>query len=614
MRLRELFTTTLNELKMAPGSLKKMSATIKGLCGIEFELYVPDVDTDDELENDYSNDPSCYSIDDIADFFSDGDWNYGSLESFKEQMREKYDEYANEEMADQFNNEAYEIVREYIVENDWDEDDKYQEAYIELDYSDEEIAACERWRNGEETDEDKNSWSGPKFSQARTKVEEMLDEAVEESISNYDSNYDSARENWEQNAEWPDEQDFLRAEGIRRMSDVESQYDLYWPHQRGGGSSIEDLAQTFENAIGRKVVGCVSGYHGCEDQKGESYVIETDSSLSDAQNGYTGIEIVAPVLPLSEMVDEIKEVMKWANDYGCYTDSHCGLHVNISIEDIPMNNLDYVKLALFIGDNYILKEFNRQTNSFCASALDQLKSKVNISPNMAFEVLGKLQQNLSSVAGRLIHNGTTDKYVSLNVQENRLEVRSPGGDWLNEDLAKLENMVHRFIVALDIACDPLKYKEEYAKKMYKLVNPGGDNKAADAFSRYNAGMINIETLQKELYSKSVHPRTPLGNKTKPYDNVWNVVSLAGHEITVQADTAIAAIGVARKQLKLNSVQYPNHTFTVTPVVQGDMFSNLHPDKLSPQPKENPLPKQPETPSQPSARERIMANTQQNIEF
>ena len=95
-------------------------------------------------------------------------------------------------------------------------------------------------------------------------------------------------------------------------------------------------------------------------------------------------------------------------------------------------------------------------------------------------------------------------------------------------------------------------------------------------------------------------------------------SLAGHEITVQADTAIAAIDVARKQLKLNSVQYPNRSFTVTPVIQGDMFSNLHPDKLSPQPKEQPLPKQPETPERIPVRDRIelarLANSQQNIEI
>jgi hypothetical protein len=55
-----------------------MASTIKGLCGIEFELYVPNMNTDDEddEENDYSNNPWCYSIDDIERFYSDTDSLY----------------------------------------------------------------------------------------------------------------------------------------------------------------------------------------------------------------------------------------------------------------------------------------------------------------------------------------------------------------------------------------------------------------------------------------------------------------------------------------------------------------------------------------------------------
>ena len=627
MRLRELFTTTLNELKMAPGSLKKMSSSIKGFCGIEFELFVPGIGTGEDPDNyefDYSDDPVCYSISDIAEFYGNDEYGYNddNLPEIIKEMRDNYHEYANEVMVEEFTNEIEDLVREKIIDNDWDEDEKFQEVYKELGYTDEEISACERWRNGKETDEDKNSWSGPQFSQAKTEVEEMLDEAVANSIRNVDRNYEDAREDWEQTAEWPDESDFLRSVGIRTMYDVmrvDFDYNLSWPHRiygKGDGISITELAAEFEKAIGRRTFGCEKGYHGCEDQKGQDqYVIEKDGSLIP-EEGFAGIEIVAPTLPLSEMVDEIKDVVKWAKEYGCYTDSHCGLHINISIENMDMEQLDYIKLALFIGDEYVLREFNRLSSTYAKSSIKQIKSRMEYSPNITFEVLSNLQQNLASIASKLIYAINNEKKVSLNARTNHLEVRSPGGDWLNEDISKLESMVHRFIVALDIACDPSKYKEEYAKKFYKLVNPGGDNKAADAFSRYNAGIINIETLQKELYSKSVHPRTSLGHKSKPYDNVWNVESLAGHEITVQADTAIAAVDVARKQLKLNSVQYPNHTFTVTPVVQGDMFSNVYPDKLSPPPTEQPLPKQPETPERIPVRDRIelarLANSQQNI--
>ena len=302
------------------------------------------------------------------------------------------------------------------------------------------------------------------------------------------------------------------------------------------------------------------------------------------------------------MVDEIKHVIAWAKNYGCYTDYHCGLHVNISIEDIPMQQLDYVKMALFVGDEYVLKQFKRQSSTYAKSAFKQLQTKINQAPNLAYEVLGTLQQNLASVAGQLIHKGTTEKMVSLNAQKNRLEVRSPGGDWMNEDISKLENMVYRFIVALDIACDPAKNKEEYATKMYKLINPGDTlSKSADAFSKYNAGIIDRESLKQELLAKTATAKPNIPYQTKPYDNSWEVIAANGQRTVVQADSAMAEVNTARAQLRLNSVQYPNNSFQVQPIAQADLFYQLGPDNI-------PTAVAPPTPQEqyiePSVKERI----------
>lgn len=572
MLLRELLT----ELKMAPTSLKKMASNIKGLCGIEFELYVPNMNTGDEddEENDYSVNPWCYSIDDIERFYSDTDT--GNLDEICRKLTEDYQDWAYQRIGDQFSDEADSVVREYIEENDWDEDEQYQEAYDELIYSEEEIAVSERWRNGSTT---VNDASAEFFNKARARVEEMLDEKVEESINDRDRNYEDARESWEESAEWPDEQDFLRWSGIQRMSDVEDNYNVYWPFQYGdssGGQDMTALASEFEQAIGRKAFGCKKGYHGCDSEKGkDQYVLETDSSLSDPKAGFGGVEIVAPTLPLSEMVDEIKEVIEWAKNYGCYTDYHCGLHVNISIEDIPMDQLDYVKMVLFVGDQHVLKEFGRLSSTYAKSAFKQLQQKINYQPNLAYEVLGSLQQNLANAAGKLIHSGTTEKMVSLNSQAKRLEVRSPGGDWMNEDISKLETMVYRFIVALDIACDPQKNKEEYAKKMYKLIKPDNTSgKWANTFSQYNAGVINIDSLKQELSSASTKNKPTIPVQAKTYDNSWEVTAFNGQQLIVKADSAIAAVNIARAQLKLNSVQYPNNSFSVQPIPQADIFNQF----------------------------------------
>jgi hypothetical protein len=618
MRFKEFsdVAVRLNELKMAPSSLKKMAATIKGLCGIEFELYVPDIDTgDDEYDNDYDNNPLCYSIDGIAEFYSENAANDSYiLNSAVEELRNKYYEYAREIMDDNFHNESPTLVREYIKDYDWDEDDQFQEAYEEMKLDDEEIAAVERWRAGEQTEEDNFNKlkSYTHFKRSQERVKEMLDEKTEESIDDADDNYQGAKEYWEENEEWPDEEDFLRSDGMRRMADLEDGYGLNWPFQSGGGSTdIHQLASDFEDAIGRPTSGCDEGYHGCQDLKGgDNYVIETDSSLSDAKSGFSGIEIVAPTLPLGEMVDEIKEVIAWAKHYGCYTDYHCGLHVNISIEDIPMEQLDYVKMALFVGDQYVLKEFNRQASTYAKSAFKQLQAQINYSPSVAYEVLNTLQQNLASVAGKLIHTGTTEKMVSLNAQEGRLEVRSPGGDWMNEDISKLESMVYRFIVALDIACDPEKNKEEYATKMYKFLNPGDTkNNSADAFAKYNAGIINRESLKQELMTKTTKTLPTVPMNVKPYDNSWEVTASNGQRTVVQADSAMAAVNAARAQLKLNSVQFPNNSFTAQPIPQADLFNQFATDTSA---QSSPASQQ-EEPYQPSVRERIAAAKQEKAQ-
>jgi hypothetical protein len=96
---------------------------------------------------------------------------------------------------------------------------------------------------------------------------------------------------------------------------------------------------------------------------------------------------------------------------------------------------------------------------------------------------------------RRVHDNHTSKYTSLNLQNNRVEFRSPGGDWLNEyrkDPGKLINTLLRFVVALDAAMDPTKYRQEYLKKLYKLLNPKGlqdeYGEMVEQFAKYVTGV------------------------------------------------------------------------------------------------------------------------------
>ena len=57
--------------------------------------------------------------------------------------------------------------------------------------------------------------------------------------------------------DWPDENDWLESEGLYTMQDVESNYDITWPHwfypDNGGDLSVDDVGDEFSRMIGKPV-------------------------------------------------------------------------------------------------------------------------------------------------------------------------------------------------------------------------------------------------------------------------------------------------------------------------------------------------------------------------
>ena len=154
------------------------------------------------------------------------------------------------------------------------------------------------------------------------------------------------------------------------------------------------------------------------------------------------------------------KVQDWAKGYGCYTNDSTGLHINISVPGFSRDKLDFVKLALLMGDKYVLEQFGRSGNTYCASALDKVKRHVRDMPDAAIGLLNKMRGHMEDLASKSIHSGVTAKYTSINTKEGYVEFRSPGGDWLDENFDKVENTLLRFTVALAAAVDPAAYRQE----------------------------------------------------------------------------------------------------------------------------------------------------------
>jgi hypothetical protein len=224
----------------------------------------------------------------------------------------------------------------------------------------------------------------------------------------------------------------------------------------------------------------------------------------------------------------------WAKSYGCTTNASTGLHINVSIPDYDRTKLDYIKLALFLGDDYILGQFNRMYNTYCASTLQSLRGddeRFDVSDANGSMLLNQMRQNMTTRVSRFFHDSITEKYVSINAKDKWVEFRGPGGDYLNHNVRSLISVALRTAMALQIACNEDLYRKEYLRKLYTLVNPELGTNAVELFAKSAANELSKSELKsllkdlkkvKEIEKQYVEPTAsttqPIAKKPLPVYN------------------------------------------------------------------------------------------------
>jgi len=489
---RDLF-----EINMSPTNLKKLAAQTGALAGMEFEMIVPGADSGDENdpEPDYDSDERCRSIEDAAQFFDDGDYNSRrDIERLRERMQQDYFEWLDDKIRNDYDSDGQDFVREWVGNN-----------------------------------VDESEWNPTDLEgTARTESLEEFADIVQGDPNNdyYQQAYDEYRE---ENQDSYDESDWLDAEDLDLMSGVENAYEISWPHWAGSsgqGASIESVADEFREAIGRKV-NWSDSYHGGK-REANTYVVEPDGSLIPDDSNDAGLEFVSPPLPIDDMISDLNKVKAWADQRGCYTSkaAKTGLHINVSVPSFDNDKLDYVKLALLLGDEYVLNQFGRLGNSYANSAMGIIKERIAQRPEDAAAMLQKMKTGLGELATKVIHSGTTSKYTSINTKEGYIEFRSPGGDWLNENFDKIETTLLRFVVALDAAMDPAKYRDEYLKKLYTVLKPQDQNDTLSYFAKFAAGELPKAALKSFIRQAQLERK---GIKTPPGDSTYTAIPSSGNQ-------------------------------------------------------------------------------------
>ena len=349
MRYKEfnLSEDELFEINMSPSNLAKLAKNIDARVGMEFELIVPGA----ESEDDYADPEPDYDMDEsfptgpnwrreVMSFFTGGDGG-DSRSYIQRQIDNLNEEFLNwmlEEASEYYETSdgqesARAIAEENVDRDDYESDEEYEAAVEDyLEQNEDDIR------------------------------QEVQDQFMSDSNDLFER--------------------FLDSQDICTMSQFGDVYNLSWPYwnypESGGGISVDEIADDFSQMIG-KPVNASSSYHGARRVPGK-YVVEPDGSL-EGDDGETGLEFVSPPLPISEMLSDLDKVVKWAGRIGAYTNDSTGLHMNVSVPGLSRNNLDYVKLAIFLGDEYVLEQFGRAGNSYCKSAMKAIREKAKGNPS-----------------------------------------------------------------------------------------------------------------------------------------------------------------------------------------------------------------------------------------
>lgn len=238
---------------------------------------------------------------------------------------------------------------------------------------------------------------------------------------------------------------------------------------RGGFTgAARALKPALESTMGAEVI-VFTSYHQ-RSKNMTSWYIEPDGSL-EPNAGDGAAEIVGPPELPKKALDSLKKFFGMAQQMNLYTSkaNGTGLHINVSIP----KNLDILKLAVFLGDQYVLKSFGRENNDYARSVMKSLSrpggKKVTSTVPVAEDFKNPTQTKIDfNKLDQIARDISGNHFASISDNGNYISFRHAGGDYL-KDYTEILNVVGRFVRGMVIAADPNAYRNEYLKAVTKLV-------------------------------------------------------------------------------------------------------------------------------------------------
>ena len=492
----QLFEINFNNKEIAKAAL---DLPIK--CGFEAETAFTDVGGSDDDDGDWLENYGWY---DIEDMVRDQEGSRSANE-----IEESYNEWISEKAYDY----EGEIIEDLV--SDREEDEYYLNDYIENEISESDVEDYkEDFLDGMDSEEREEYEDWEYDAWARQYVEEnfledykdWLRESIRDEGEAMDQAFDRARDEYDidrwANYEYGSWASCLSEHGIY----------LYNPDGPSGGglSEVSERLEdwTSENSTTRSVQ--YGDYHSNYGANNDFWRVESDSSI-DADYG-TGAEIISPVYSTPRaMLKEMKSLFEWIEDQGADTNSSTGLHVTMSLDSEETEVINDVKLAVLLGDKYLLSTFGRERNSYAKSQMIGLqKAAARLKSNPDAKTIKQIEKILKDGIAR-------DKFSSINFKSDKdrntgnqlIEFRIGGGSDYHRDFNTAAKAVIRYATTMQAAYSDKLYNADYAKALFRLINSIDRIDPADeerAKSEIEHPVIDVLKgfFSKENYVENMH--------------------------------------------------------------------------------------------------------------
>ena len=491
-------------------------------CGFEAETVwegMSEVDEDDDM--------SDKTWSEIEDLINDQEGHRG-VESVEEGFREWIQE------TDYFYDAEREVIDDLISDRKDDEEfaNRYVDNSVSMDDVDEykemimsDLAIDADSEEAQEEIEERNSWDEAAWAREYVEVneadafEEWLIDDVRDNGEAWDQAWDNVL-NQHDPGTWCDEE--YRGSWRELLGNM----DIWLYADDGGGmdavaTQLEDWASnnSFSNDVR------AGGYHSGKSVDNNYWRVEDDSSIE--ANGGLGAELISPVYDTpADMLNEMKSLFEFMQERDIVTNSSTGMHVTMSMKDKGAEKVNALKIALLLGDKYVLKQFGRENNTYTDSQQAKIQSYVeNLTANFKDQKsLEGLEEILTGAIGAgkfsSINFKTSGGDPVTNDEGNQLiEFRVAGGDDYHTDDTKLIKTVIRYAAVMQAGHNKDAYRADYIKALFRVLNSVGE---VDPDTEKNAtSYIDPETVD----TKTVDAFKAIASK-QSYKDVLEYLGMA----------------------------------------------------------------------------------------